>query len=231
MDYKWCGANMTVLNALVSFGKKARSIQEWDSAKMGSGIVLSNDNRNALITTTVVNFQPYNSPMVLGKNLIPATGKFYWECKIISTTNASHTEYGAAVGISTTVTTYSTDYPAYKCRTGMLQKGYAATGYGYAIRNAGGVNPELTETQPNPSTADALVVNDVQGILFDADTRLLRFSFNGVIDTTQNVTVVAADYYPGLANGSYDNFTQGIQANFSEEDWIYSPPAGYSQLP
>lgn len=209
-------------------GAAGASTTKWDSTKKGPNIALSNGDLTAALYANVENFQPENCQMVLGTTAIPSTGKFYWEIELVSISGVGSIDYGAMAGISTTVVSYNSDYPAYKCMTGRLATGYGASGYGYAQRNAGAA--PNNGIQPNGG-AEGLSIGDRQCVLFDADSRLLRFAFNGVIDTLQNVTVVAATYYPAVSPGILDDNVLTVTAHFSASDWLYSPPPGYTALP
>ena len=98
-------------------------------------------------------------------------GKYYWEMKFANNTGG---DYGM-IGISVEDYRQPDDYPGHDS-TGWSY--YASSGNKY--NNGGG------------SYGDSWTVNDIIGVAFDADTRTLWFSKNGVWQNSATISEIAA---------------------------------------
>ena len=98
-------------------------------------------------------------------------GKFYWELKYANITGGAN----AMVGMSLADTRQADDYPGHDATAWSY---YASSGNKY---NNGG-----------SSYGDSWTTNDIIGVAFDADTRTLWFSKNGVWQNSATISEIAA---------------------------------------
>ena len=98
-------------------------------------------------------------------------GKFYWELKYANITGGAN----AMVGMSLVDTRQPDDYPGHDATAWSY---YASSGNKY---NNGG-----------SSYGDSWTTNDIIGVAFDADTRTLWFSKNGVWQNSATISEIAA---------------------------------------
>ena len=115
-------------------------------------------------------------------------GKYYWEMKFANNTGG---DYGM-IGISVEDYRQPDDYPGHDS-TGWSY--YASSGNKY--NNGGG------------SYGDSWTVNDIIGVAFDADTRTLWFSKNGVWQNSATIAEIAAGT---TTNAAWTNM--GTAGNF-----------------
>lgn len=128
-------------------------------------------------------------------------GKWYWELTI----NAPHCGGGVATSAaSLTASTYSPNPGSYTDS--------AANSYVNGVSDGG---------------AFSMVANDVLGIAFDADTRVVRYYKNNVLQHT-TAALGAGTYFAWCAGPSSYGGSQAVTANFGATALTYSPPSGHN---
>jgi len=98
-------------------------------------------------------------------------GKFYWEMKYANNTGGTD----AMIGMSLTDTRQGDDYP-----------GHDSTAWSYYASNGNKYH------SGGSSYGDSYTTNDIIGVAFDADTRTLWFSKNGVWQNSATISEIAA---------------------------------------
>ena len=98
-------------------------------------------------------------------------GKFYWEMKYANITGGAD----AMIGMSLADTRQPDDYP-----------GHDSTAWSYYASNGNKYN------SGGSSYGDSWTTNDIIGVAFDADTRTLWFSKNGVWQNSATISEIAA---------------------------------------
>lgn len=165
---------------------------------------------------------------IMGGQLYPKTGKWYWEVTKVNTLDSS-------VGVATD--------PEYEsARTSILP---GLNIYGAMYRSNGELNEELATTG---SWGATYTTNDVIGIAYDADTKEIWFSKNNVwqgagspdpaagtdpattIGTAGHPFPVDTGVVPCIYNDGAGN--DGFDINFGQErgGFTYTPPTGFKAL-
>ena len=115
-------------------------------------------------------------------------GKYYWEMKYANNTGGSD----AMIGISIEDNRQPDDYP-----------GHDSTAWSYYASNGSKYN------SGGSSYGDSWTTNDIIGVAFDADTRTLWFSKNGVWQNSATIAEIAAGT---TTNAAWTNM--GTAGNF-----------------
>ena len=123
-------------------------------------------------------------------------GKFYWEMKYANNTGGSD----AMIGMSLADTRQPDDYP-----------GHDSTAWSYYASNGNKYH------SGGSSYGDSWTTNDIIGVAFDADTRTLWFSKNGVWQNSATISEIAAGT---STNSAYTGMG-------SAGDWFIPCMSGY----
>jgi hypothetical protein len=188
----------------------------FNPLQKNSGVTLSNGNLKLQTTT--------NAWKATQTTIGMKTGKFYWEFgPKLWKDNNNHCQPGvAAVGLGNAYEMGATNYTAFYHYTGTKffnGQGGAGTAFGAAWNDS---------------------EDNIIGIAFDADTRKVWFSRNGVWQGGGNPNVGTNEagiinlygdgtYSPTL--GSYGSLNGGgADANFGQKPFRYTPPDGFQPL-
>jgi SPRY domain/F5/8 type C domain len=164
----------------------------WDSVNKGSGVTLSNGD----LTATVPNLSN-TARATISKN----SGKWYWEIKFDSGSNAMIGIVNSSAGVGKTMDNVNAMY--YYNSTGSK---WNSTGSAYGASYSAG---------------------DIISVLLDLDNGTIEFWKNGVSQGVAFANVRSlGDVYPAVTSGS--STVGGIfTANFGASPFVYNIPKGY----
>jgi hypothetical protein len=163
----------------------------WDSVNKGSGVTLSNGN----LTATIPNLN----------NTVRATisrnsGKWYWEIKCDSLSNAMIGIVNSSAGVGTTYNSVNAMY------------------YYYNGNKWNGTNG---------SYGASYTTGDIISVLLDLDNGTIEFWKNGVSQGVAFTNVKSlGDVFPAVTSGSASSGAT-LTANFGASPFVYEIPKGY----
>jgi len=162
-------------------------------------ITLSNNNLRATVTGSPADFTGVKGSAGF------STGKKYWECTIVSSTNQCMIgvadDYFSLVGYADYT---STHHKSYWQSSGALQPGGVAFGTPY-------------------------VTGDIIGVALDADAKTVKFYKNNVLQGGGAVScsALSGNIYPFAMLYNAGN---AVDVNFGATAFLYTPPSGYAGI-
>lgn len=163
----------------------------------GSNITLSGGN---------LNLSQNGSAGISKGTIAVSSGKWYWECTLLSGTGES---YGIAKDTALPTTTYV---------------GYSADTWGYQSVNGKSYN-NIAGGSTATTYGATWTTNDIIGVALDLDSGTLTFYKNG---TSQGIafTGLSGTFTPAIGNDAVHTDC----ANFGQRPFTYTPPSGYVAL-
>ena len=172
-----------------------------NSASIGADATLSNAN------LTIAYGSSGTRNVTMG-TLGLSSGKWYWECSIITASAGS-----PAIGITNTASASEvSNYP------GFAANGWGYVSDGYKYNNGTGVAYGATFT-----------TNDIIGIAFDADSGSITFYKNNTSQGVAFSSLAAGTYFPAFGDGGGGGTWSGA-VNFGQRPFSYTPPSGFVAL-
>ncbi len=146
----------------------------------------------------------------------PTSGKWYWECKMVTTVSVSGTGLARA-----------------ECAL----SGPGGTGNLYNYLNTG----EKSDGGANSAYGNSFTNGDTIGVAYDANTRTLWFSKNGTwqngatqseieAGTTTNAAWTGISNVPWTPKFVANTATAVAELNFGQRPFAYTPPTGFKSL-
>lgn len=192
----WTPSGLTAANQVMD--TPTHGFPTYSPLNINSTMALSDGNLTALKTSS--------SGSAQATQLLPVTGKWYWEGKLIN-------GYDNYIGIAKVL-------PA----VGSYMGGDAN---GYAYRSFAGAGQKM-HNGVNTAYGAAAASGDVVGVCFDADAGTIRFSIKGTLYEVA-YSGLTGRFFPAVSS-QWTNTGTGWTLNFGQRPFAYTPPNGYKSL-
>ena len=209
---KWYGITYEV--PVVAFQSPATTmLGTTNQANFGTN-TMSNNNRTYLNTSS----GNTGSGVFLGSDILPNTGKYYWESvRNAQGSNSYYYNYFDLYAYQSSGTLVSSGNQAVGNRIAYSGIGIGGAATGWYFRY---INNASNNTNPTPSPFVSYSTSEVWSYRFNTDTRLFETFKNGSTFANSAITLAPATYYQFLMQSRPGG---KATANLQQSDWVYDP--------